>query len=284
VDDAIQRMRDLALDLRPAILDDLGLEAALRWYVAREAGRAGLAFRLDVGSIGTRLAPALETACFRLVQEALTNVVRHGQAEAVEVKLDASEGEVRVSISDDGKGFDVRAARRRATAGGSQGLLIMEERVSLAGGKLEIRSGREADHRRRAHSDPGSAAMTKLRILLADDHKLVRAGLRVLLERIADLEVVGESADGQDALRQIAELRPDVALVDVSMPGLNGIETAARVAREHPATRVLIVSMHLDEEYVHRALSAGAAGYLLKTSELQELEIAVRAVGRARPG
>ncbi len=122
--------------------------------------------------------------------------------------------------------------------------------------------------------------MTKVRILLADDHKLVRAGLRALLERIADVEVVGETADGQDALRQIAELRPDVALVDVSMPGLNGIETAARVAREHPATRVLIVSMHLDEEYVHRALSAGAAGYLLKTSELQELEIAVRAVAR----
>jgi DNA-binding NarL/FixJ family response regulator len=122
--------------------------------------------------------------------------------------------------------------------------------------------------------------MTKLRILLADDHKLVRAGLRLLLERIADLEVVGETADGQEALRQIAELRPDVALVDVSMPGLNGIETAARVAREHPATRVLMVSMHLDEEYVHRALSAGAAGYLLKNSELQELEIAVRAVGR----
>ena|SRR2546428_5391603 len=142
VDDAIQRMRDLALDLRPAILDDLGLEAALRWYVAREAGRAGLAFRLDISSIGTRLAPALETACFRLVQEALTNVVRHGHAEEVEVKLEASEGEVRVSISDDGKGFDVRAARRRAVAGGSQGLLIMEERASLAGGKLEIRSGR----------------------------------------------------------------------------------------------------------------------------------------------
>jgi signal transduction histidine kinase len=144
VDDAIQRMRDLALDLRPAILDDLGLEAALRWYVAREAGRAGLAFRLDVGSIGTRLAQPLETACFRLVQEALTNVIRHGQAEEVEVKLESRQGEVRVSISDDGKGFDVRGARRRAAAGGSQGLLIMEERVSLAGGKLEIRSGRGA--------------------------------------------------------------------------------------------------------------------------------------------
>jgi DNA-binding NarL/FixJ family response regulator len=122
--------------------------------------------------------------------------------------------------------------------------------------------------------------MTKLRILLADDHKLVRAGLRVLLERIPDVEVVAETADGQDAVRQIAELRPDVALVDVSMPGLNGIETAARVAREHPKTRVLIVSMHLDEEYVHRALSAGATGYLLKTSDLEELELAVRAVAR----
>ena len=122
--------------------------------------------------------------------------------------------------------------------------------------------------------------MTALRILLADDHALVRAGVRALLEQMPGVEVVGETHDGHDALRLMGELRPDVALVDVSMPGLNGIETAARAAREHPTTRVLILSMHVDEEYVHRALSAGAAGYLLKNSARGELELAVMAVAR----
>jgi DNA-binding NarL/FixJ family response regulator len=119
-----------------------------------------------------------------------------------------------------------------------------------------------------------------LRTLLADDHALVRAGLRALLEEMADVEVVAEAADGHEALRLIGELKPDVCFLDISMPGLNGLETAARVAREHPRTRVIILSMHVDDEYVRRALMAGAAGYLLKNSDRSELEMALRAVAR----
>jgi DNA-binding NarL/FixJ family response regulator len=119
-----------------------------------------------------------------------------------------------------------------------------------------------------------------LRILLADDHSMVRAGLRALLEELPGIEVVGEAADGPEALRLIGELKPDVAFLDISMPGLNGLEVAARVARDHPHTRVIILSMHADDEYVRRALHAGAAGYLLKTSDRSELELAVRAVAR----
>jgi len=119
-----------------------------------------------------------------------------------------------------------------------------------------------------------------LRILLADDHALVRAGLRSLLEEMEDVEVVGEAADGSEALQKIAELQPDVAFLDISMPSLNGLEVAARAARDHPHTRVIILSMHVDAEYVRRALVAGAAGYLLKNSDRAELEQAVRAVAR----
>jgi DNA-binding NarL/FixJ family response regulator len=119
-----------------------------------------------------------------------------------------------------------------------------------------------------------------LRILLADDHSMVRAGLRALLEELPGIEVVGEAADGPEALRLIGELRPNVAFLDISMPGLNGLEVAARVARDHSHTRVIILSMHADDEYVRRALYAGAAGYLLKTSDRSELELAVRAVAR----
>jgi DNA-binding NarL/FixJ family response regulator len=119
-----------------------------------------------------------------------------------------------------------------------------------------------------------------LRTLLADDHSLVRAGLRSLLEEMAGVEVVGEAADGHEALRLIGELTPEVAFLDISMPGLNGLEVAARVAREHLRTRVIILSMHVDDEYVRRALLTGAAGYLLKNSDRSELEMALRAVAR----
>jgi DNA-binding NarL/FixJ family response regulator len=119
-----------------------------------------------------------------------------------------------------------------------------------------------------------------LRILLADDHALVRAGIRVLLESLDGVEVVGEASNGNDALRLIAEQRPDLALIDISMPGLNGLEVTARSTKEYPRTRVMVLSMHATDEYVYRAFRAGASGYLLKNADRRELELAVPAVSR----
>jgi DNA-binding NarL/FixJ family response regulator len=119
----------------------------------------------------------------------------------------------------------------------------------------------------------------KLRILLADDHGLVRAGLRALLIEMG-MEVVAETGDGQEALRLIGETKPDVALVDISMPGLNGLEVADRAGKQYPRTRVMILSMHIDDEFVRRAMVAGAAGYLLKNADRSEFELALRAVER----
>jgi DNA-binding NarL/FixJ family response regulator len=122
--------------------------------------------------------------------------------------------------------------------------------------------------------------MNPIRVLIADDHTLVRAGFRGLLRGIEGVEVIAEASDGRAALELIRSLRPDLALLDVSMPGLNGLEVVARVTAERPATRVLIVSMHDAEEYVVRAVKAGATGYLLKDAQPEELECAVRAVAR----
>jgi DNA-binding NarL/FixJ family response regulator len=119
-----------------------------------------------------------------------------------------------------------------------------------------------------------------VRIVLADDHGLVRAGLRALLLHSPDFAVVGEAADGHEALRLIEELDPDIALMDISMPHLNGLEATARVTKKYPRTRVMILSMHADEEYVRRALASGAAAYLLKNASEGELELGVRAVVR----
>lgn len=123
-------------------------------------------------------------------------------------------------------------------------------------------------------------ALAPMRVLLADDHTLVRAGIRGLVAAIPGVEIVAEAADGQEALRLILETSPDVALVDVSMPGLNGLDLAARVAREAPRTRVAILSMHGTPGHVAQALRAGVKGYVLKDAAAEELPLLLRAVMR----
>jgi len=122
--------------------------------------------------------------------------------------------------------------------------------------------------------------MGSIRILLADDHVLVRAGIRALAQNIDGVEIVGEAVDGRHALALIKTHEPDLVLMDISMAGLNGLEATARIAKEFPEVRVLILSAHANEEYVWQALRAGAAGYLLKDAGTAELELAIRAVAR----
>jgi DNA-binding NarL/FixJ family response regulator len=122
--------------------------------------------------------------------------------------------------------------------------------------------------------------MTRVRVLLADDHTLVRAGLIKLLESMPDISVVGEAGDGLALLKLAEQLQPQLVLMDIAMPGLNGIEATARLARSCPNIRVLILSMHQNEEYVRQALRHGASAYLLKDAAPMELEQAIAAVLR----
>ena len=141
VEHAIQQVRNLSVELRPSLLDDLGLIPALRWHLDRYAQRTGLDTHFAVDPAMERPPSEIETVCFRVTQEALTNVMRHAQAKQVWVDLRQAGDEWHLTIRDDGTGFDARAARARAARGGSFGLLGMEERVLLIGGKIEIDSG-----------------------------------------------------------------------------------------------------------------------------------------------
>ena len=125
--------------------------------------------------------------------------------------------------------------------------------------------------------------MSAVRILVADDHGVVRKGLRLILERHDGLEVIGEAADGREAVRLAEELSPDIVIMDVGMPRLNGIDATAQILHRNPRAGVIILSMHSDEGYIVRALSAGAKGYLLKDSAEEDLIQAVRIVAQGRP-
>ena len=124
--------------------------------------------------------------------------------------------------------------------------------------------------------------MGKLRILLADDHTVVRQGLRKVVEESPDWEVVAEAGDGREAVRQAEELKPDVAIVDIAMPLLNGIEATRQIVKRSPSTRILVLTMHSDEAYVNQILKAGATGYLLKDSADVDLIQAVSAVAKGQ--
>jgi len=140
VERVLEQVHDISLDLRPSILDDLGLEPALRWYTERQAALVELKVGFHADRLEQRLDPMIETECFRVAQEALTNVVRHAQAKAVTVELRKEDGQLHLRVRDDGVGFDVTPVREQAVRGASLGLLSMEERALLAGGGLEFKS------------------------------------------------------------------------------------------------------------------------------------------------
>ena len=124
--------------------------------------------------------------------------------------------------------------------------------------------------------------MKKIRVLLADDHAILRAGLRMLLDAQPDMTLVAEASDGEEALRRAAATHPDVAEVDLAMPGLSGVETLERLRRQVPATRLLVLTMHDDPGYARLTQAAGAAGHVIKDAESAELLAAIRAVHRGR--
>lgn len=120
--------------------------------------------------------------------------------------------------------------------------------------------------------------MNEITVILADDHGLVRAGIKELLANVSMVNVIAETGNGREALKLVKEHQPRILLLDIGMPGLNGLEVAVRVSKDYPGTSIIMLSMHANEEYVLQALRAGASGYLLKDAATSELELAIRSV------
>ncbi len=122
--------------------------------------------------------------------------------------------------------------------------------------------------------------MNRIRVLLADDHTILRDGIRALLVDQADIEVIGEAEDGLSTVKMVGKLKPDVVIMDIAMPMLNGLEATRQIQRDHPQVKVLILTMHENEEYIRQVLAAGALGYVLKDAAAHDLLGAIRAVHR----
>ena len=254
-DGVLDNLHRLAMDLRPASLDHLGLVPSLQQYLAAVSHQTELSVRFEaLGLDGVRLAPDAETNIYRIVQEALTNIVRHAQASHADVLLEGREQGILLIIEDNGIGFDYDEALRRGRLGLS----------ACANG----RRCWAATWWSRVHPGPGQRCLWRyqmaIRILIADDHGVLRAGLRSLLNAEPDMEVIGEAADGNEALRQAENLRPDVLLLDINMPGLTGIEVTQELKATQPQIAVLILTVHEDYSLLQEAVRVGAVGYIIK--------------------
>ena len=243
----------------------------------------------------------------RIAQEALSNVRHHSQAKRVTVDLSFATDVVRLLVSDDGIGFDTSTSNSSSSPSNSSsspkeggfGMTSMRERAQLMGGHIEVRSALGMgtrvevvipyEQRQRQTINSASAPSTadapqgdshaeNIRVLMVDDHELVRQGIRSIFEPADGISIVGEAGDGDAAIEQIVAIQPDVVLMDIQMPKQDGVETVRKLRQLGIGTPVILLSVFANDEYIFDGLRAGAKGYLMKDVGRAELTAAIRTV------
>jgi signal transduction histidine kinase/ActR/RegA family two-component response regulator len=290
--EALTYTRTLMIDLRPMLLgDEYDLTVAISWVIQRMQ-RYGLAVTVQDDGNPKWLDEEILTITYQSIHELLWNVVKHAHTQKAGVSLRRSGDYLEAVVIDQGTGFDMSAGWP-SSHDGAFGLLSIRERVEPLGGRLEIVSvpGQgtsaklivplkvETDAMRSSaatHEDssarlaaggrerPAQTPHAKIRVLLVDDHQIMREGLRSIIEEQADLEVVAEAADGEMAIEAARRFRPDVVIMDVNMPKMNGLEAARQIKTEFPRITVIGLSMHGDRKMALAMQQAGVSAYLSK--------------------
>jgi CheY-like chemotaxis protein/anti-sigma regulatory factor (Ser/Thr protein kinase) len=273
--------------LFPPVLHTSGLPAALRWLANQTRSKYGISVEVTADPHANPDRKDVRTLLFESVRELLFNAVKHAQADRVviDVTLDPDDT-LCIRVADSGVGFDPAELVERVYTGQvGWGLFSIRERLTLLGGRFEIDSA--PGQGTRFHliapmsSVAGSTLPRALRILIADDHAEVRRVYRSLFDERSELRVVGEASDGLEAIAQAHALKPDVILMDVSMPNLDGIAATRRIRTELPALEILGLSMQPRTEDVHPIEQAGAAGFFMKGIETPALIERLLAMHRA---
>ncbi len=257
-------MRSMSYLLHPPLLTEVGLAAAVQWLLDGFAQHTGISAQLEAPCEIGRLPDHTEVSLFRVVQECLTNIRRHANSRTAVVRMHITGDELVVEVIDQGTGGE-----RGFTEG--TGIKSMRERVSELGGTLVISSARTGTTVRvtvpfsaRAQAvDAGSEA--KARLLLVDDHEIVRQGLASLLQGAEGFEICGQAATGEDAIREADRTKPDIIIMDLRMPGIDGLQATRSILKTHPGTDVLIFTVDESEQVLREALKAGARGCVTKT-------------------
>ena len=259
-----------------------------------------------------RLPPDAEVTLFRIVQESLSNVHRYSGSARASMQIKVHAGEIELTVADFGKGMHhALNSRTGKVAPLGVGIQGMKERIRQLGGKLEITSqpgkgtsvtatmslatpeavaasptspsaspsvSQDAAEPQDAADDPTPARQngSRRRILIVDDHEMLRQGLRAMLQKESDLEVCGEAIDGQDAVNQARALRPDLVILDINLPVLNGLIAVRQILRHRPKTRILVFTVHDSEQTAKEISAAGAHAYLSKGTGSDDLLRVVR--------
>lgn len=296
LEEAVSASRTLAAELSPPILETAALPETLKWLVRRTYEK----HRLNVTLIEEEVpavADEMKVFLFQAVRELIFNVVKHAKARSCTLRVSRAEGSrVRLTLEDDGIGFDPTSIGDEPEATGL-GFLSVKERLEGMGGHLIIRSKPNegtsiellapaieevepgevegltqprADGPARRDSHP-SASADAVRVLIVDDHRIVRQGLVSILSAKAGVEVAGEAQDGQEAIDLALALEPDVVLMDVDLPGVNGIEATRRIKARLPGARVIGLSIHEEEEVAQSMIAAGASDFITKGGHPERL-------------
>jgi PAS domain S-box-containing protein len=299
LDEAMAAARSLSFELFPPVLQSSGLPAALRWLADWTRNKYGLGVQVSADPLANSARKDVRTLLFESVRELLFNAVKHAHVDRVTVDLAREPGDMlSITVTDRGVGFDPAELVDRAKAGQvGWGLFSIRERLALLGGRFDIESAPGQGTRFRltapqgsaqdaaatldvsshaaigpaSHDAAGGASANALRILIVDDHAAVRKVFREMLHERPELRVVGDASDGLEAIDQARALRPDVVLMDISMPRMDGVEATRRLRAELPFIQILGLSMQPRTQELHAIERAGAAGFFSKAVDTQRL-------------
>jgi len=301
VDEAIAASRSLTAELSPPILYEADLPAALEWLGRFMRERYGLTVEVDIAPDPPPLREDMKVLLYQSVRELLFNVMKHAGVETARVALVADEASgLRLTVSDRGVGFDVARAEagpKGDPPGVGFGLFSIRERLQGLGGSMELEAapGRGTTvtliapcetpeppaaavdpAAAKAHTGPLPAAAGKITVLLADDHSVMREGLAQFLAMENDIAVVGQAADGQEAVDLARQLHPNVVLMDFSMPVMDGVTATRLIHDEHPDIRIIGLSMYVEADRADAMTDAGAVAYLTKSGSTDLLLETIR--------
>jgi PAS domain S-box-containing protein len=307
LEESIDKSRRLSYELSPAMLHHAGLVTALQWLVRQQGEQFGLHVELESNGDQQLESTYLKVFLFRAVQELLFNIVKHAKVKSARVVLSISDNCISIAVSDKGCGFNPLILDNHIVTEGL-GLLSLRERAKYIGGNLVIESvpgmgscftltvpfhifkdekskPLALDDRQCFSSgdDWESTDQKDIRVLLVDDHQVMRQGLISLISGQPDIQVVGEAANGWEAIKMVRQLKPDVVLMDVSMPEMDGIEATRRIKVDMPDVRVIGLSMFDDKHMASTMLEAGAETFISKTASLAELLKAIYAMSPSTP-